>query len=140
MATVFEYQTRYDGVFEQAYPQNNPTKHHHESPSTEGESAKSKKEQSSKVSDKATPSVEVIQQDNTAEAIKSSLTKADKINEFPVIENSSYSMTNGDLDVKFVIRNPVRSDRAQGFLWGVAEYEYTNGEMHYISSPAGMLS
>jgi len=113
LRVVFEYQTKHDQIFENAYPGNQPP---------QPDSIKV----DAPVANVAS-SVNVV--GKTTEAIVSAVKKGDSYGETRnlKIEDLKYEVHRNAIDIEFVIKNPKEDAKAEGYVWAILESEPAGG-------------
>ncbi|MFK7825557.1 MAG: hypothetical protein AB8G05_15510 [Oligoflexales bacterium] len=147
LATIFEYQSRYDGVYELAYPR--VVKKAVSSFADKEEKEILSKEEQKNIAE--TPDKKAENQPSIAEkeetekfdprnivlSIEKVEAKADS--DWPVIvEDISYQKEQDDFELNFAIRNTQSPERAEGYIWSVVTLMNAKGEKSFISSPIGV--
>ena len=151
MATIFDYQTRYDQVYEKAYPvegtpgdqatQNIVAKE--EDPREEDFKVVDQEEIPLAMSAKsfapqqmAAKTAPVVPVPVSKPAFSEPSKEVQAI--LPRIEETALGAVGKEVRVKFAIRNPPGIERSHGFLWGVATFEKADGSKLFVTSPEGM--
>ncbi|NRA44911.1 MAG: hypothetical protein HRU09_08155 [Oligoflexales bacterium] len=150
LATIFEYQSRYDGVYELAYPRVikkavstivEAVEEESGKPDDQKQVAKKENEKSkAKVNDSKVAEEkeeEKFDPSNIVLSIEKVEAKADS--DWPVIvEDISYQKEQDDFELNFAIRNTQSPERAEGYIWSVVTLLNKKGEKSYIGSPSGV--
>ena len=136
LSTIFEYQSRYDGVYEQAYP-----KIHHDLAEKNIELARQealvKPDESPAETDQA-PEQQVVFVKQTIDFSPES-TKKQSNPDWPIIvEDVSFHQDLQDMELNFAIRNAQSPDKAEGYIWSVLTLSDAKGKLSYIGSPSGI--
>lgn len=138
LATIFEYQSRYDGVYEQAYP-----KIHHKLNEKNQELATRQNAQKSEKSSQAHPAsatqetIPLINQ--TINFSPESLANHQPSQDWPiVVEDVAFRQEQRDMELSFAIRNSKSPDKADGYIWSVLSLQDRDGKITYIGSPSGI--
>lgn len=152
LSTIFNYQTRYDGVYEKSYPSGDMPKKLPElddyktkgqpiadskSKTNETEETVSLAAKASKPTPKAVPKAEVKPEAKT-NPNQPTRTHPDKT-EGNYIKINRYNLQkrrNG-VNLTVSIRNMIRPERATGYIVGYARFISLDGKTHIISSPGG---
>lgn len=145
LVTIFNYQTRYDRVYERTYPEhsqiniasqtkpvvnsNNPIQEVNENSEKEVEKLtlsakpleKPKREAAS-----ALPENKIEKSTNTVDPIK--------------VDRYKITQVDDQLILEFSIKNQTRPSKASGYVIGFAKYISINGETYNVSSPPGVLT
>ena len=141
LTSIFEYQTRYDGVYEKTYPKEqiaskktiqdvqvaNVQKPVKKTPADDKISADTpnKKDSSGAATTKLNPkSRQVVTTPKTANIR---------------IQNPTYRTSKSKLTVSFAIQNKISPKRAGGRIWGVATVIDQKGHIKKLTSPKGIL-
>ena len=147
LATIFEYQSRYDGVYELAYPRviKKTVSSFAETKQKDQESQQDEIKTSEKTDEKAKTKQQVAEKEETEKfdprnvvlSIENVEAKADS--DWPVIvEDISYQKEQDDFELNFAIRNTQSPERAEGYIWSVITLGDAKGEKTFISSPSGV--
>lgn len=144
LTTIFDYQTRYDQVFERAYPAAPKTETANTLQANELDANEELRivatdqeeiplaEQGPRIISKETAEAQA----KTPKAPKAAQDVANST--LPVMESPSISTSKAGVNVKFGIRNAPGMERSQGLLWGVAAFEKPDGSLEYVSAPEGI--
>ncbi len=139
LATVFDYQTRHDSVYEAAY---------------EDKTADPEKDSQLPSSDDETDTLRVTDPSNlakvemaTAETKETApnevaLASKDSLNETltPVsIENALVQIKGTSLEVSFNLKNNLKNKASQGYFWGIATIASSGGEKKTLLSPEKVI-
>ena len=154
--TIFEYQSRYDGVYELAYPRilrgpilsdvsrnedlSKVADNSDETSTTVVDSEFSKQKDLSSTSDPS--SNDKLNNYEKSHNLVLSIDKIEKQSDkdWPVIvEDISYQKEHGDFELNFSIRNIKSPKRAEGYIWSVLTFVDNEGHKSYISSPGGVM-
>lgn len=136
LSVIFQYQTRYDEIFEIAYEGLN-------SPAT----AKIDKTVEAPPVAKQPIKEEIVEKAETTPAPAPEPTPEAAVAEegtaanggFAVqIENMKEHLYGNELQASFDIRNSQGSQKASGFIWGVAKVEKEDGKIVYLTSPTSV--
>jgi hypothetical protein len=134
LSVIFQYQTRYDEIFEIAYEGLN-------SPAT----AKIEKKSETAPAPKQTVAEEIVEKGETTPTAAPATEPAvaedgtAENGEFSVqIENMKEHLYGNELQASFDIRNLQGSQKASGFIWGVAKIEKEDGQIVYLTSPTSV--
>lgn len=156
MATIFEYQVRYDGVYETSYPNSdellsaakeNETNQPTEVANPKAVIAKRSKSSPRKTTvKKETKKISTKKSSLAAKAARKKTKTAEKLatvgssdTSFNVkIESTKVKVKSGQVNLSFAIRNGNSPRRAEGFVFGVAEYQLSDGGVRYVPSPSSM--
>ena len=137
LSTIFEYQTRYDGVYEKTYPKSHTL-------SISSKNAKAKKPPRI-VSGPETLRKAKPQQSEPA--VKKPVKEALTINPKQIalegkrtspainIRNKSIRILDDAVEVSFAIQNTASPTRTEGYIWGVATLLNQRGKIVRITSP-----
>jgi hypothetical protein len=162
LATIFEYESRYDHVYEKAYPgegrkaaqqpktlatqspePDDPSAALEPGPATAGAVPSAAAEPAPKAVAAAPKAV------TAAPTVKPSEKPSEKptataANE-PKVLDALISVTNpvlepkeGQLELRFDLTNKSTKERAEGYLWAVAEFKTTDGQTLYFGAPSGI--
>jgi hypothetical protein len=152
-SVIFDFQTRYDQVYEQAYPKSERLAQ----VETEAAAAVDSEEEldAAEVIDvevkaavpKATPipiaAATPVKQlaaksavPTVPEATQSQTANSEET--IVKIEESRFSRSGDTLNLNFAIRNLTSPKKALGYMWVVASYKGNNGETTYVSNPKGI--
>ena len=147
LATIFEYQSRYDGVYELAYPRvikkavssfvaiSPESEQKDLKPEQKKTTKKGKAKQKKEVAEKK--EVDKFDPSNIVLSIEKVESKADS--NWPVIvEDISYQKEQDDFELNFAIRNTQSPERAEGYIWSVVTLVDEKGKRAYIASPSGV--
>lgn len=157
--TIFEYQSRYDGVYELAYPrilnnsmmsevqleEDNEIVGANLTDSVAKDDTGVKKSKNKKIV--VEKDISVKKENNklsNLEASHSVVLSIDKIEKHAdknwpiVVEDISYQKEQRDFELNFSIRNSKSPERAEGYIWSVITLVNKEGEKTYISSPSGV--
>lgn len=140
LGTIFEYQSRYDGVYELAYPRV-IKKVSAKLAAVESIETKNVKPEENTLAEenigKKKKEKEKFDPRNIVLSIEKGQAKADS--DWPVIvEDISYQKEQDDFELNFAIRNTQSPERAEGYIWSVVTLINAKGEKNYIASPSGV--
>ena len=136
VSTVFEYQSRYDEVYEVAYPSQHPSL-----PKTESIAAAAILEpkilgESHVLNDPTSAEVGVRLEDGDKIHSFTKLTGTAHDRKWPIeVEDVSIHRDGEDLEVTFAIRNRNSPTRIDGYIWGVVRIKDEHGRRKFIVSP-----
>ncbi|MBI2602659.1 MAG: hypothetical protein HYW48_06360 [Deltaproteobacteria bacterium] len=122
LETIFEYQSKYDSVYELAYPSDkgSDTQLAEVAPAPHSESE------------------EVDSHIEFGDADGSIVVKTDA-NNWPVdIENPVVMRDKSNVELNFAIKNKISPQKTEGFIWAVAVWKDTEGKKHFLGSPQGI--
>ena len=138
LSTIFEYQSRYDEVYEQAYPGiykdlNGKT----------GGIARNSKKDPGEASDsrdsltkEARERVAFVKQ--TIDFPPESTRSQSNPNWPIVVEDVTFQQDLRDMELNFAIRNSKSPERAEGYIWSVLTLKKPDGSVSHIGSPSGI--
>lgn len=142
LSTIFEYQSRYDGVYEQAYPRIEDhlvESHNHKEKTSDQENeipeeAQTEGQSSDEIREE--PKIAFVKQ--TIDFPQES-TRKQSNSEWPIIvEDVSFHQDMNDIELNFAIRNSHSPDKVEGYIWSVLTFENSKGTKSYIASPSGI--
>lgn len=125
LTTVFDYQTRYDDVFERAYP---------ESVGKEQLTAKKPEEPKAKAETKAPGAAAPVAQADGDEDEKAPGSDGEATT-LATVENVAWKLKGNNLDLQFNIKNSEPNTKSEGRVWGIAKFETADGQVLYVGSP-----
>ncbi len=133
LATVFEYESRHDDVYNIAYP-----------PAGKAASttlaAKAVPAPSTPAAPAVTPPPAPVVSDSKAEVAgqtKPDAAKAEETDQSSVVvSNPVLAAGAAALDLQFDLTNKSDAERVEGFIWAVAEFKTDQGETLFIGAPA----
>ena len=145
LTSIFDYQTRYEGVFEKAYP---PSQEYPLSSSNSEESLVQDKSSSDGLDVKATASTKSEQTINDQEKEQAPMDKPSPESqavkaeipreEFAVhIEKPKARLYGDTLEVDLSLKNLANPKKTGGWIAGVATFELENGDKKLIATPEG---
>ena len=137
LSTIFEYQVRYDQVYERTYPQNIQNKKGQDlivdaEKKVEPKKEPPKSEVQPKLAQKP-KKPEPPKKKQKPVAAKKSASKS-----IITIENPVYKLNKKGLVVTFAIKNPSKGIKAEGYLWGIATYIDQNGDRKIVTAPSNL--
>ena len=138
LATTFEYQSRYDSVYESAYPELQAKKDllAAAAASAQDEGA-GRPTAESRDEKKDSSSDEEAQNLNRLSFEKLELETTDS--QWPIaIEDLSIHRDEQDLELSFAIRNKKSPSRSEGYIWAVATLVDAAGKSSFVASPPGL--
>ena len=167
MATIFDYQTRYDQVYERTYPKElqkrqlpaaiadndsgeKPALAEEEKESEEIKESEKKKaiviaatkpveEKKEKIKEKKKAVKEPEALAAKERSIKIEAKKAKTKKGSPIlIDQPTHKSDATGLTLSFAIKNRIGPNKAEGRLWGVATYTLENGSTQLVSAPFGI--
>jgi hypothetical protein len=158
IARLFEYQARFEGVYEKAYPSetlSSPLNSGIAAVGTNSESGASGSTvqvPSSGVKPVAVSSAGQVNDSDNSPAIPGQDPKANRlelsaknaslvaaeITTSVKIESLQLQFEQGGLAARFSLRNTDSSTKAEGILLGVAKFEAADGKISYVGSPSGV--
>ena len=138
LSTIFEYQTRYDRVYEKAYPQKQA------SPNTEVAEIDVPKETKDielrETIESQNTDLNTNEKPTTAETAANTATpKKPETSDFPIkIENMTAQKVGTVLEIRFALRNKHSPQKTSGYVAGIAKIEDKDGKITYLSAPASV--
>lgn len=157
MSTIFNYQTKYDQIYERTYPkeiqeQNNSQYVAMETPQPLEKNKKELEEVKKSPSEQQSSPAPNLAKKSIEAKIAQKSDKKDKTNqrtikinpktkeESPIsIEQASTQIGTKGLTLSFAIKNRIGPDKAIGRLWGVATYKLSDGSEQLITSPPNII-
>lgn len=136
LATIFEYQSRFDNVYENAYPSQN--KKFQEPAQAAVPLIASEALDLSKIKDQ----IKQIYVNRYHEELETNLILKNSPENIGVHLEDPVLLKEEDVDhfdLSFAIRNLKSPLKAEGFLWASALFVTTNGEKFYIGAPDGIF-
>lgn len=138
--TIFEYQSRYDGVYEIAYPR--PKKAEPKNTIAKGDLASTEDSpQTRSLTKSEHKNIEPKASFKKDKSITLSVETPEKgtNKEWPVmVQDVSYQLNNNELELNFAIRNSQSPERAEGYIWSVLTLQDESSKKTYIGSPKGI--
>ncbi len=132
LSTIFEYQSRYDGVYELAYPSKIRAK--------KGNllSEHSNKVEKLEPTDDSTNAVEMAEIEEEQFSLEK-LAVASFNKDWPVsVEDVSVHKDQNEINLSLAIRNNNTSAKSDGYIWAVAKIISEGGKVEYIGAPSGI--
>jgi hypothetical protein len=138
LGTIFQYQSRYDQVYETAYESSPQVAKQAEIAANKGKAAPPAKPAEIAKPQEPAKKVETAAATKEAEPKKPEANPAAQV-PFPIevidfVDKGFESY----VQVKFAIRNFDSTRKISGYVWGVATYENADGVKTYVGSPAGV--
>ncbi len=164
LATIFEYQNRYENVFEKAYPdfkkepedtvvlaKMEPRVEPIKTTVTTLKETKSQlKVENEKHNSDLTAAEEPASSGDEAEAVEHAPKVASALNakslvvtttdnkQSLAVKDTKYKINRNSLVLSFAIYNDSKTDKAEGYLWGVAKFTKDDGQNLFVGAPASV--
>ncbi len=128
--TVFDYQTRFDDVFERAYPESVGKDYlAAKTPDT----PRSQPQQEAPSVAAKNPPAETTKPSEKKAAVESN---ADAVEKLALVEEISWKLKGSNLDLQFTIKSPEPNTKVEGYVWGIARFESADGQVSYVGVPS----